>query len=234
MANCDEHIDLRKAIQSLPVRMPEDYVAVYDSTMARFWFLNDRARQVITDGLQGVSQGRILPEAELKRLKTYFPDHYFGELIFLVKEGMLIVPSDMGARPIRAMHGYHPNEIHSFAALCTNQEGIPDDVRAIPDMYRLMVQDAELARARNSNTVAEQTRNEACLPAEAQPARHKRKSEIRSSRSETNPNGMQLENEETKPARPGVLSSNGGKAERALVEVVPGPSTSADLHRDRP
>jgi hypothetical protein len=167
MANCDEHIDLRKAIQSLPVRMPEDYVAVYDSTMARFWFLNERARQDITNYLQGVSQGRILPEAELKRLKTFFPDHYFGELIFLVKEGVLIVPSDMGARPIRAMHGYHPNEIHSFAALCTNQEDVPDDIRAIPDMYRLMVRDAELAQVRNRNTVTVGIREEADLPAEA-------------------------------------------------------------------
>jgi hypothetical protein len=29
--------------------------------------------------------------------------HRFGELIFLVNEGVLIVPSDMGERPLRAM-----------------------------------------------------------------------------------------------------------------------------------
>jgi hypothetical protein len=151
MANCDECLDLKSRIQSLPVRMPEDYAAVYDSTMARFWFFNKRAERIITECLQSVPQGRVLSEAELKRLKVFFPDRHFGELFFLVKEGVLIVPSDMGERSIRAMHGYHPNEKHSYAALCTNQEQIDEDICAIPDMFRLMVRDAELAKARNAS-----------------------------------------------------------------------------------
>jgi len=47
------------------------------------------------------------------------------------------------------MHGYHPDDPHSFAALCTNQESVPDDITAIPDLYRLMTRDAEMAHARN-------------------------------------------------------------------------------------
>jgi len=85
----------------------------------------------------------------LKELRAFFPDRYFGELIFLVREGVLIVPSDMGARPLRAMHGYHPRDKQSYAALLTNQPEIPDDITAIPDIFRLMTRDAELARARN-------------------------------------------------------------------------------------
>jgi Type I phosphodiesterase / nucleotide pyrophosphatase len=151
MANCDELLDLKARIESRPLRMGEDYAAVYDSTLARFWFFNDRARREITDALAQVPQGRILPESELKQLRAFFPDHYFGELIFLVREGVLIVPSHMGERPIRAMHGYHPDEPHSFAMLCTNQPGIPDHVTAIPDVYRLMTSDAELAKMRNEH-----------------------------------------------------------------------------------
>ena len=41
-------------------------------------------------------EGRILPDDELERLGAKFPDAYFGQLIFLVEEGVLIVPSDMG------------------------------------------------------------------------------------------------------------------------------------------
>lgn len=41
MANCDEHLDLRAKIDTLGLRMGEDYAVVYDSTMARFWFLRD-------------------------------------------------------------------------------------------------------------------------------------------------------------------------------------------------
>ena len=81
---------------------------------------------------------------------TLFPDRYFGELIFLAQEGVLIVPSHMGARPIRGMHGYHPSDLHSYAALCTNQEAIPEDITAIPHIFNLMTRDADLAKARNS------------------------------------------------------------------------------------
>lgn len=150
MANCDELLDLKSKIEALPCRMPQDYAAVYDSTMARFWFFNDRAREAIHSCLAGVPEGRLLPEQELRDLGAWFPDHAFGESIFLVREGVLIVPSHMGERPIRAMHGYHPNEPQSYAALCTNQPAIPDDVSSIPDIYRLMVREAELAHSMNS------------------------------------------------------------------------------------
>ncbi|HWI59145.1 MAG TPA: alkaline phosphatase family protein, partial [Bacillota bacterium] len=128
MANCDELLDLKRTIEALPLRMSEDYAVVYDSTMARFWFFNDQARTRITNCLQNVPQGRIVPDIELEELGALFPDRYFGELIFLVKEGVLIVPSHMGERPIRAMHGYHPFEKHSYAALCTNQPEVPETV----------------------------------------------------------------------------------------------------------
>jgi hypothetical protein len=154
MANCNRHLDLRRAIDSLPVRMGRDYVVVYDSTMARFWFFTEHARASITGALRAVPEGRILADDELERLHVLFPDRYFGELIFLVEEGVLIVPSHMGERPIRAMHGYHPAEKHSYAALFTNRGALPEDVTAIPDLYRLMVREAELARAARSGSNA--------------------------------------------------------------------------------
>ena len=156
MANCDELLDLKAKVQALPLRMADDYAVVYDSTMARFWFFNERARQEIVQRLEAVPQGRIIPDAELKKLGTLFPDRYFGELIFLVKEGVLIVPSDMGERPIRGMHGYHPTDKQSYASLCSNQTNIPEDIAAIPDVYRLMTRDAEFAHSRNATPVRQQ------------------------------------------------------------------------------
>ena len=155
MANCDELLDLKARIEGLDPRMEQDYAAVYDSTMARFWFFNPRARQQITECLRKVPQGSILSDEELKALRTFFPDGYFGELIFLVKEGVLIVPSHMGERPIRAMHGYHPKEKQSYAALLTNQAEVAADIAAIPDLFRLMTRDAELAKARNGKSQAD-------------------------------------------------------------------------------
>jgi hypothetical protein len=150
MANCEELLDLRSHIETLPVRMEQDYAVVYDSTMARFWFFNDEARTQIVERLNQIPQGKIVTDEQLQQWGCFFPDRYFGELIFLVDEGVLIVPSDMGERPIRAMHGYHPNASQSYAALLTNQTNIPDDIVAIPDMFKLMTRDAELARSRNT------------------------------------------------------------------------------------
>lgn len=149
MANCDEHFDLKSLIEALPLQMEKDYAVVYDSTMARFWFFNERARKLISERLAAMPEGRILPDDELKELRAYFPDRYFGELFFLVKEGVLIVPSHMGERPIRAMHGYHPTDKHSFATIFTNQPEIPGDVASIPQIYNIMKREADLAKIEN-------------------------------------------------------------------------------------
>jgi hypothetical protein len=148
MANCDKLLDLRARIEPLGLRMGRDYAVVYDSTMARFWFLNDASRSAVRELLEQVPEGRIVPDEELEDLGALFNDRYFGELIFLVDEGTLIVPSHMGERPIRAMHGYHPDAPHSYASMLTNYEA-PGDVTAIPHTYLLMAGQAERANAAN-------------------------------------------------------------------------------------
>ena len=142
MANCDHYVDLQAIMRTLPFRFGRDYAVVYDSTMARFWFFNNWARDGISQALQGVPQGRILPDEELEQLHCLFPDRYFGELIFLLQEGVLIVPSHMGERPIRAMHGYHPKDRHSYATLMTNRPNLPVQVEKIPEIFQLMSLDA--------------------------------------------------------------------------------------------
>jgi predicted AlkP superfamily pyrophosphatase or phosphodiesterase len=154
MANCDVLLDLKSEIAALSLRIPNDYAVVYDSTMARFWFFNQRARDLVTGCLKKIPEGRIVPDEELAEMGAFFPDRYFGELIFLVKEGVLIVPSHMGARPLRGMHGYHPSDPHSYAALCSNQENVPEDITAIPHIFRLMLRDAEKAQRQNAKQAA--------------------------------------------------------------------------------
>ena len=122
--------------------------------MARFWFFNDAAREKIQSVLLTVPEGRIVPDAELKGMRAYFDDGYFGQLLFLVREGVLIVPSHMGERPIRAMHGYHPDDPHSYASLLTNQPAIPEDVTSIPHIHRLMQEQSMAAKAANGTKPA--------------------------------------------------------------------------------
>jgi len=131
--------DLVKDIDALGLKMPQDYLAVYDSTMARFWFFSARARRQIAACLGESPCGRIVPDAELKELGVYFPDGRYGELIFLVHPGWLLSRSDFnggGWMPI-GMHGYHPDDPYSDAVFLSNREpSIP--MQTIADMYQFM------------------------------------------------------------------------------------------------
>jgi hypothetical protein len=132
--------DLRSKVDTLGLKIGKDYNVVYDSTMARFRFFNDAARQKVTSILQTVPEGRIMPVEEQQRFRAHFKDGRFGELIFLVQEGVLIVPSHMGERPIHAMHGCHPHDAQSYATLFSSSSNIPEDITHI---HRLMEQSLE-------------------------------------------------------------------------------------------
>jgi predicted AlkP superfamily pyrophosphatase or phosphodiesterase len=137
MATVDRNIDLMSRIDALPLQFGTDYVAVYDSTMARFWFLDEHARQAVTRELEATDCGRILDEAELRDLGCAFENNQFGDCIFLLDPGAIILPSHMGRSPITGMHGYHPDHEDSDAALLSNVEPrVP--VNGIPDIFRLM------------------------------------------------------------------------------------------------
>ncbi|QHI68227.1 alkaline phosphatase family protein [Tichowtungia aerotolerans] len=137
MHDITEGYNLIADIQATGLRWNKDYVAFYDSTMARFWFLNKTAREKITDALTNHSKGRILPENELKEQGTFFEDGMYGELVFLINSGIQIVPSFMGVKQIKGMHGYHPSDADSAAAIAANRS-LPEDLTKIHKIYHLM------------------------------------------------------------------------------------------------
>ncbi len=122
MAPVQRNVDLVAAIRNLGYRMPEDYLAVYDSSMARFWFFAPAARQAITRRLGQLDCGRLLEGGELAAEGVLFPDQRFGEAIFLLHPGWLAATSDFhgrGWRPV-GMHGYHPDDPDSAAVLLSS------------------------------------------------------------------------------------------------------------------
>ena len=133
------HYDLAADIGACGLRMPQDYLAVYDSTMARFWFFSGQARVAITDCLRRVPCGRLLPEDELRQLGVLFPDNRYGEAILLMEPGTLIATSGFngnGWNPI-GMHGYHPDDPHSDAVFLTNSPPV-FPLSSVTDIYRYM------------------------------------------------------------------------------------------------
>jgi len=109
--------DLRRDVRALGLRVPDDYLPAYDSTMARFWVWNDRARTALTRLLEDHPCGSLLSQAELQRLGVWFDDDRYYQMLFLMKPGMLLSPSDMGSVRFAGMHGYHPSEPTADAVL---------------------------------------------------------------------------------------------------------------------
>jgi hypothetical protein len=139
MATVDRCIDVQASLAPLGLRFGRDYVAAYDSTMARFWFRTDAARRRLPEALAALDGGHVLSEAETIALGVDFEGHKYGELIFLTDPGCIIVPSHMGLKPITGMHGYHPDHPDSDAILLsTHAPAVP--VETICDFNRLMQQ----------------------------------------------------------------------------------------------
>jgi hypothetical protein len=72
MTPVEHRYDVVKGIDDLGLKVAADYLAVYDSTMARFWFFNDSARQAIRRHLENLPCGRIVPDQELRQLGVFF------------------------------------------------------------------------------------------------------------------------------------------------------------------
>ena len=140
MTHVDHRYDLVSEVEAISLSQPDDYLAVYDSTMGRFWFFNAQAREEITARLNTLPCGRILPDEELDELGILFPDRRYGELIFLLNPGWMAARSNFngnGWNP-SGMHGYHPEDPYSDAVFLSNRPPAAE-MRTIADLYPLML-----------------------------------------------------------------------------------------------
>lgn len=137
MTNVHSSCDLMKMINNLPLIENRDYAVVYDSTMARFWFLTKKAESVIRNALASCDKGKILDQATLKDWGCDFSNNKYGQLFFLMNPGVIICPSHMGETVLAGMHGYDPRDKDSTAMFVSNQEIKSPPVR-LDDIFKLM------------------------------------------------------------------------------------------------
>ena len=117
--------DLMGHMRDLELAPGRDYTVFYDSTMARFWFSHDDARAEVVDALATLDCGAMLTDDDLRSEGVHFEDHRFGELVFLMKPGVLVLPSHMGANAPKGMHGFTPEHPDSYAVIMSNSELSP-------------------------------------------------------------------------------------------------------------
>lgn len=130
-------VDLKSQIKALKLKFGKDYVSVYDSTMARFWFFNQSAREEIMEILKSQPDAKVLTEADKEEFGINFTDNMFGEEILLFDPGVQISPCDMGRSALPGMHGYTPGDKDSLACLLsTVKPSIPP--QWIGDFFDIM------------------------------------------------------------------------------------------------
>ena len=133
--------DVMKKIEESGLVFGKDYGACFDSTMARFYYLKEGSKPEIERQMKSFP-GHFLSREEELKYGIYRSDRAFGDAIFLLDAGIQIVPSDMGEKPLNGMHGFSPEDEHSFAAILSN-EPIPETIAAVSDYYRFMTERAE-------------------------------------------------------------------------------------------
>jgi hypothetical protein len=135
-------VDLMARVDALPWRRGRDYVAFYDSTMARFWWRRPEAREAIRAALAAEPAGTWLTPETLAREGADFADHRYGEDIFLLAPGVLLVPSFMGRAPVAAMHGYDPAHADMPGVLASNRP-LPANVTHLSQLRGFLEQELD-------------------------------------------------------------------------------------------
>lgn len=146
MTDIREACDLMPRIEATGLRFGEDYAAVYDSTMARFWFLRDGAREAVLEALAAEPRGRVLAPEDLEAYQCRFPGDRYGELFFLLDPGVLLCPSFMGEAMLAGMHGYDPADKDTDAMFASSHACEPVPAR-LDGLHGLMRGEAERALA---------------------------------------------------------------------------------------
>ncbi|MBQ7651909.1 MAG: alkaline phosphatase family protein [Victivallales bacterium] len=131
-------VDIKSAVEASGLVFGKDYGACYDSTMARFTYLQPGSKERIHTILDRFSSsGHWLTSDEERKYGVFREDRLFGDEIFFVNPGIQIVPSDMGSKPLNGMHGFEPSDEYSLAMVMSN-DAIPDYVLTVADYFRLM------------------------------------------------------------------------------------------------
>ena len=149
--------DMLRRWEKLGHKFGEDYVAVWDSTMVRFWFNGNEALASETQQwLDEQPEGHTISDDQLDAWGCLFPDRRYGDLFYLLEPGTLFTPSFMNQGWVTAMHGFDPDHEDSpgcWLSNSTTKEA--QSVTRLQEIFPVM------------KAAAEQTSDASPLPVEA-------------------------------------------------------------------
>lgn len=116
MVNVNKTLDLESQLPN-----KKGYSYFLDSTMGRFWFENEKIKEEILDILKKVEDGHLLTEKEKKDWHIDLLKGY-GDKIFLVNPGVIIIPNFFQNNMARGMHGYNLSNKNELGIFIINKK----------------------------------------------------------------------------------------------------------------
>jgi hypothetical protein len=133
-------VNLRALAESSGLSLGKDYLAVYDSTMGRFWSLSENASGILSKALRTCLDGHLIEPHEKSELGIDFDNNKYGDLIFLLDPGLVISPNFISSYMPQGMHGFHPDDPFSDGCYMSNVNGYSP--RAITDLWSIFTSES--------------------------------------------------------------------------------------------
>jgi len=131
MVPLTQELDLGEYLQKSGINS-DTYRIILDSTMARI-YVEDKQTESDLRELLSTLPGTILQSSDLQQYSVNFEGKY-GDLLFVVDEGVQITPSHMGKTSVPGMHGYLP-DCDAMKAVFMSSETIKDTPDAIWNIF---------------------------------------------------------------------------------------------------
>jgi len=163
MVKVSQKADVWSGLNKLELITGKDYIYFLDSTMARFWFFNDKAKRQVMNFLENMTEGHVLTEEEKMRYHINYSHNKFGDVVFLANPGVLIYPNFFQYyHPVKGAHGYIPEFTGQQSALIIYSPEIlaarhimqPIDMRRVfPTILKLLRLDKLCALTQNVESI---------------------------------------------------------------------------------
>jgi Type I phosphodiesterase / nucleotide pyrophosphatase len=140
MKDVDGTINLKEVVDSADLEIEKDYLLFLDSTIARFWALNENAHQYLREVLASTKGGRLLSKEETIKYKINFKSNIYGDLQYLADAGKLILPNFYTIRggAVKAMHGWDPDDKTQDSFIFTNQRPQCDEIEDVTKIFDIL------------------------------------------------------------------------------------------------
>ena len=118
MVDVNYVINIQEMLVTLPLKTGKDYIYFLDSTMARFWFFNQKAQNVIFNSIPNSNSGRWISDEEKRIYHINYHHNKFGDAIWWANGGTIISPNFwQGKKLKKGMHGYRSDVSENHTCL---------------------------------------------------------------------------------------------------------------------